>query len=374
LRRRLVDSREEAEVGLRLTLHPLTRTFAQARVSDVGNQIDLVFVLARTLTAYFNDRRLLQLGRDEYLSLDFDVGSVLKVAHRLVPALDATVPNLAACRQFRDLFAAVSVPLWSFGYWSERVELGRRTIQACELAGDTDGAARAAATVAIVKYWQSDIDAAEAFGRRALEFTRTAQDRLDVAIGERVLALTDARRGDVDGAVAALSGILTELDAQREISHEKVRFFADWPCLGPRGHESGRVALNQEIGIMLTNAGRFSDALPWLETSRRLAEEIDDAEGLSISLSHLGRCHLGLSDLDSAQRCLEEGFDLAESVGRMSTLGRCLLGLAQVAGARKRRGESEDLAREAGAVFERLGMAEELRASEGMLATRGGRR
>lgn len=374
LRRRLVEPWDEQVDERRLTLHPLTRTFAQARVSDTISQDELLSVMARTLATYFNQRRLLQHGRTAYLSLEHDIASVLKVAERLVPRLDATVPDPQACALFIDLFESVSVPLWSFGYWGDRVELGRLALAAAEIAGDRRAAARASGTVAIVKYWQGDADAAEGYGRRALDFAPAGDDELDVAIGDRVLALAAARRGAVDDAVEALSRILGILEQRQARDHERVRYFADWPCAGARGHISGLIALNQEMGIMLANADRFQEALPWLEASRELAENIEDREGLSISWSHLGRCHLGLQDLPSAESCFESGLDLALDVARQSTTGRCLLGLAQVTANQKHRREAVEYASEAREIFERLGMSGEMREAESIMTSRGGRK
>ena len=373
LRRRLVDHWDESSGARRLTLHPLTRTFAAARATDEPFGDGLVFVLARTLAAYFDQRRLLQEGRPDYLALEYDIPSVLKVAARLVPRLDATVPDAPACVHFIRLFEAVSVPLWTFGYWSDRIELGRLAAFAAEVTGDADAATRAAATVAIVKHWQSDTNDAEAYGRRALDFARGSSDLLDVAIGNRVLALTMARRGDVDEAVHSMEQILGVLEQRKRSDPERVRFFADWPCGGARGHESGIVALNQETGIMLINAGRYSESLLPLEVSRDLAAEIDDEEGLSISLSHLGRGYAGLDELDSAETCFNAGLDLAVDVGRRSTTGRCLLGLAGASAARRRRDEAVEFASEAEGIFARLGMDEE-RQSAAAIVGSGGRR
>jgi tetratricopeptide (TPR) repeat protein len=374
LRRRLIEPWDEQAEELRLTLHPLTRTFAQARIGETIPADELVSGMARTLTAYFNDRRLLQHGRSAYLSVDHDVASVLKVAERLVPKLDATVPDVQACSVFVDLFEAVSVPLWSFGYWGDRVELGRLALAAAEVGGDLKAAARAAGTVAIVKFWQGDSESAIAYGRRALDFAPDGENALDIAIGERVLALADARAGAIDEAVERLSTILATLKARKAIDHERVRYFADWPCAGHQGHLSGMVALNQEIGIMLVNAERYEEAIVWLEASEELARTISDAEGLSISQSHLGRCYLGMGDLAHAEAQFNDGLGLALEVARQSTTGRCWLGLAQVAGRRRQWQAMAEYAHEARAIFERLGMTTEFRDAEAIIASRGGGR
>lgn len=368
VRRSLVEPWDESADGSRrFTLHPLVRTFARRHVvTNADRTTELALACSAALTRYFDERRLLQHGRDAYLSLDDDVASVLKIAHHLT-LVGSGFPDPGVAEPLIGLFEAVSVALWTLGHWSYRVDLACRALVAAESLESWGAAGRAAGTAAIVRYWQGRLLEAETFASQSLEFAAQSADPLDRAVGDRVLALLASARGDVDEGVEKLAAVLDVLRNGTRSAPEEVRFFADWPCPGRRGHEAGLVALNQETGIMLIKARRHEEASNALDISRELAVEIGDDEGLGISLSHLGRCSLGLGGLDEADRHFKEGLRLARNVGRKSTTGRCLLGLAEVAASRDRAEDAAELAGEASDVFVRLGMEEERSAAQRLI-------
>ncbi|HTU16140.1 MAG TPA: tetratricopeptide repeat protein [Solirubrobacterales bacterium] len=366
IKRRLVELKRGKTP--RCTLHPLTRTFARKELETLGGREELLVTVAGNLTRYIEDRRLLQKGRTEYRTLILDTSSASKLILDLDEALRTRRSSspVPVTRSLIELYKAISVPLWTFGDWKTRVKLSEVTLRVAKDTGHWRVAASAAATIGIVKVWQGYPHEARSAGTRAVDLVHESDDPLDSAMGERVLALAAGLSAPENAeelirpAVAKLEEIRILLEENVNHRPDTVRFFADWPCRGPRGHESGVVALNQEAGILLLRAGQPAEAAEFLERSRSLATEIEDREGESISLSHLGRCAMKEGRTGAARTYFEDGLKLARSVGRESTTGRCLLGLAELESEAGRNDPSRENALRAAEIFERLGMSAEL--------------
>ncbi len=369
IRRSLIEPWDESVHVRRFTLHPLTRSFARRHATSAEERAAaLTHRCGAALTRYFDERKLLRRGRSEYLSLNDDVTSVMKVARASAPGV-ANGGDPVVAPSLIQLFEAVSVPLWTLGYWENRVVLAIQAGAAAETLAAWDAAARAWGTAAIVRFWQGNLAEADRLSRRALDVAKHSNDPLDRAVGERVLALLAARDGKVDSGVASLLEILDVLRGRADDGvADKVRFFADWPCPGGRGHHAGIIALLQETGITLINASRHGEALDPLEQSRQLALAIGDDEGLAITLSHMGRALLGSGDLDASVECFRDGLEIARTVGRRSTIGRCLLGVAEICSIAGDPTQGAVHAAEAVEVFARLGMRNEQDAAEMILA------
>jgi hypothetical protein len=348
---------------IRYGMHPLARAFAQSKLDeDSGRRDDILMGVLQTVTEFLDNRRSLQLGKAEYDRIEGELDNVRALRDVARAAHERGGGSARVALAFLPLVDAVSVYLWSRGYWGLRAaysELG------AEIAAGTDPWAecRNACTVGIVRFWQGRLPEAQQWADRASRAIRGTTRSLEAALPRRLHALIDHRDG---GTGPALAEMLSILDSVREARTDpenvkRMRLFADWICPDGNGYRTCEVAITQEIGIMYTDRDNVDEAVYWLDRSATIARAIRDVEGESVALSHKGRA-LTVSKPDLAVQCFRDALSLAETVGRLSTAGRCHLGLAQLE-------QSADHLSAARLIFARLGMEAEIAACDALATT-----
>lgn len=362
----LVESNlEVSEEKQRFSIHSLTRAFVEQETSNFPDLEEMRLRASRYYLEFCNKRRYLQLGMEGYDEIEAEVSNIHIFLEWLYDGCYAKQKR-ESCQILVNFSEAINVFFWSRGYWSDRVSLCERALQASKVLGDWSSAARQAYYIGIVRVWQGATEEAE---KRAAESTyllennphkKHTENYIDMALTQRLLALVMMRKGKYGEATDILQSILEKISQPGVTKSEEIRIIADWICPGPEGYKAGLVSLMQELGIIANAKEDYSSAKKWLEESRILAQQIGDSEGLSISLSHLGHALLGLQKIEEAKNMYLEGLKLATQVQRNSTKGRCNQGLANVAFIEGRPEDASRYAQEAINLFERPGMGSEM--------------
>jgi class 3 adenylate cyclase/tetratricopeptide (TPR) repeat protein len=144
-----------------------------------------------------------------------------------------------------------------------------------------------------------DYDEAVRFGREALRIARTLGDRSIEAVATMNLGLTHAARGEFSDAATLLErNVALEGDLRYE------RFGA--PFIPSARSGAG-------LADVLSQLGRFDEAIGHAEAAVQIAEEADHPWTLHWGLLDLGRAHLRRGDLPRATRILERCLDLGRT-------------------------------------------------------------
>ena len=165
--------------------------------------------------------------------------------------------------------------------------------------GDQHRLGRVAHFMAVQCLRTGDYDAAVRFGEEALSIARALDDRSIEVVATTFLGMTHAARGEFSDATAFL-----ERNVALEGDLRSVRFGT--PTI--QSATSGAF-----LADVLSQLGRFDEAIGHAETAVRTAEAADHAYTLYFGLFDLGRVHLRRGDLPRATRVLERGLDLCQT-------------------------------------------------------------
>jgi tetratricopeptide (TPR) repeat protein len=165
--------------------------------------------------------------------------------------------------------------------------------------GDQHRLGRIATFMVIQCLNTGDYDEAVRFGQEALSIARTLGDRPIEVVATSFLGMTHLVRGEFSAAVALL-----ERNAAFEGDLRYERFGA--PAI--QSALSGAL-----LADVLSQLGRFDDAIGHAGAAVQIAEEADHPFTLYWGLFELGRAHLRRGDLPRATRILERGLDLCRT-------------------------------------------------------------
>jgi class 3 adenylate cyclase/tetratricopeptide (TPR) repeat protein len=184
----------------------------------------------------------------------------------------------------------------------ERARMGEHLHEAEGLArtlGDQHRLARIATFMVIQCVVSGDLDEALRFGQEALGIARTLGDRSSEVVATSFLGMTHLIRGEFSDAATLLErNVALEGDLRSE------RFGA--PAI--QSALSGAL-----LADVLSQLGRFEDAIGHAEAAVQIAEPADHPFTLYWGLLELGRVHLRRGDLPRATRVLERGLDLCRT-------------------------------------------------------------
>ncbi len=150
-------------------------------------------------------------------------------------------------------------------------------------------------------------------------------DRGDHAAARRWLAAHDRWRdwwqaicGQVAGRLCWAQ--LALLDGDPALAEEHARTALDH-AEAPR-QPLGLIAAHRMLGELLTDSGRFDEALIHLDESRRLAHACEAPFELAQTLVSLASVHLASGAYDAAAECLADARAICEPLGATPTLQR----------------------------------------------------
>src|SRR5499433_1898458 len=165
-------------------------------------------------------------------------------------------------------------------------------VSQCQATGDYDGAVR--------------------FGQEALSLARTLGDRSIEVVATTHLGGAHSVRGEFRDAAVLL---------ERNVALEGELRYARFGAATIQSAWSGA-----HLAEVLSDLGRFDEAIGHAEASVRIAEEADHPYTLYYGLFALGRAHLRRADLPRATRVLERGLELCRA--RQIRFGRPSLAAA----------------------------------------------
>jgi class 3 adenylate cyclase/tetratricopeptide (TPR) repeat protein len=225
------------------------------------------------------------------------------VAH-LEQALGA-LRRLPRTRQTTELIIDIHLELWNAfeGFdWARQGESAHEAEVLARALGDQDRLARIVSFMANQCWGTGDYNEAVRFGREALSIARTLGDRSIEVAATSWLGVTHLARGEFSDAAALLErNVLFEGDLRYErfgTPFIQSAFSGAW------------------LADLLSQLGRFDEAIEHAEAAVRIAEEADHPLTLFIGLFNLGLAHLRRGDLPRATPVLERCLDLLPSVDR----------------------------------------------------------
>jgi tetratricopeptide (TPR) repeat protein len=142
-------------------------------------------------------------------------------------------------------------------------------------------------------------DEAIRFGQEALSIARTLRDRAIEVVATYFLGRTHAARGEFSDAATFL---------ERNAALEGDLRYEHFGAPGIRSARSGA-----SLADVLSDLGRFDEAIGHAEAAVRIAEAADHPLTLHFALFDLGRVHLRRGDLPRATRGLERGLELGRT-------------------------------------------------------------
>jgi tetratricopeptide (TPR) repeat protein len=165
--------------------------------------------------------------------------------------------------------------------------------------GDSHRLARVATFMVTQCRATGDYDEAVRFGQEALGLARTLGDRAIEVPATSLLGLTHLARGELSDAVTLLErNVALEGDLRAE------RFGS--PAI--QWAHSGAI-----LADVLSELGRFDEAIGRVEAALRIVEAADDPLTLWLGLFPLGSAHLRRGDLPRATQVLERGLALCRT-------------------------------------------------------------
>jgi tetratricopeptide (TPR) repeat protein len=222
------------------------------------------------------------------------------IAH-LEQALGA-LRRLPETRETTELTIDIRLDLRNALLPVDRARMGNNLHEAERLArtlGDQHRIARIATFMAVQCYVTDDYAEATRFGEEALTIARTLGDRSIEVVATSFLGITHGARGEFSDAATLL---------ERNVALKGDLRFERFGTIAIQSALSGAY-----LADVLSQLGRFDEAVGHAEDAVRIAEAADHPFTLFIGLFYCGHVHLRRGDLPRATRALEQGLDLCRT-------------------------------------------------------------
>ncbi len=339
----LKPSREDVDGSSRFQVHPITRSFAQARLEESPTV----------------EEHLRKQWRSHYVTYANQSYSCGRTPLSYT-ALEAEHENLLACaawcsqeglrsgdeafpKAVLELSIAMGDYLWARGYWDERLELCKWAIWISEKTQDWRNLAFHLYSAAWLTYWRrSDHNALEQYLVKYDEVVQRSALR------------------EVRGWQNHINGIIATGKKSYEISESLLLKALDEVSIAVGFGSQAAVML--DLGHLERFRGNMHEAGSWFDRALATYTTGGDVEGQAVARSYLAEVELESGDLSNAERNYEISLGLATELVRPTTIARCKRGLAQSALTRGQLERAVILLDESAELYDRLGMA--IKASE----------
>jgi class 3 adenylate cyclase/DNA-binding SARP family transcriptional activator len=150
-------------------------------------------------------------------------------------------------------------------------------------------------------HWQAagDYDEAVRFGQEALTVAQAVGDRVSEMVVTMAHGVTYIARGELRDAATLFERIIT---LQGDLRHDRLKASLI-PSARARAY----------LGDILSQFGRFDEAIGYCETAVQIAEAVEHPVTLYFTMFDLGRVHLRRGNLANATRVLAQCLDLCRT-------------------------------------------------------------
>ena len=337
----LVDATDDLDLTLRrYSVHPLTRSFAKARL-DEDHELEQD---ARVrLVAYYVER-CQGMGKWAYTAG--------------FPWFEVELPNIFAVIEWANgveqwsavtsIFRSLIYFLGTAGYWEERVRYGYVALKAAQRENDRVSEAVCFHALGWILQQRGQYEEAEEHLLSCIELYLDVGQERDAVLAKITLAEAAMGMGNLEGA----QEVITE-------AAEAARHYR------PENVPSGLFAVQGEIEMRL---GNLQEARRLVLAALESVEERGGSPSTGSRLITLGRIALAQSQLDEAEFRFRSGLESSKKYMRQDNIAKANFGLAMAYDVRGDRQRAEELARRAREQFLRMGMKRELQESDDFLA------
>lgn len=336
----LVEASVEVDVQKqRFTIHPLTRSFALARLNE---EPDSERDLRSRWSTYYTERcrPLGKWGYTESFSW-----------------LEGELPNILAVIDWAEsskewssiavIFQGIYYFLGTKGYWDERIRYGYVALEASRQSGDRLSEAVAQYAIAWILQPRGQHKEAQELLLSCIRWYIDSGCNRDAAIVMITLAEAALGMGDLRRARQIVADAYSLLEQ-----------------IGDTQIPSGLLKVQAEVELQ---SGNLDEAENLMHRAVEAAQGTAWAPSLSTRYIGLGRIALRRNQLDEAEREFNAGLESSQRYLRQDNSARAMLGLARVHALRNDRIKAAGLARSAHEQFTRMGMKSELDECDALL-------
>jgi tetratricopeptide (TPR) repeat protein len=341
----------------RFDLLPLTRSFV--RKQSAIEAPELMDQIVDSTISYYLKQVLMVVPYSSGNACDSllkDRGNILTFLRLAYERAQSSAPNEIAERfiHFAEQFGKI---LWQWGFWQDRIEVGRAGVEICKRFGDQRHQAIFLRNLAWVYYHQGDYEQSFEVATQSLIAARGIMDRHLVLASLRTLGVIEIRQNNFLAAERLLLEAITESLALRKTCEDDYLLYA----LGFTYYDLGELYL--ELRKFEAAEKAYTSSLEIWKTPGRVEPE----RHTPYPLVGLGFVALRTGLLEKARGILAEALRLTDGRGRVDVVARAKLGLAEVDLAVENWARGLAVAGEALELFRRQGMWHEIRLVEALL-------